>query len=97
MENIMHKSTLGLALATCLLILGSSPAAFAGQTTTRTGPYGRTQTVNRSAGNGQQTTVRTGPYGRSRVTNRSVGNGQQVTTRTGPYGRTQTTTRTLSQ
>jgi hypothetical protein len=96
MEYIMHKSTFGLALATCLLVLGSSQAAFAGQTTTRTGPYGRTQTVNRSAGNGQLTTTRTGPYGRSRVTNRSVSNGQQVTTRTGTKGRTQTTTRSVS-
>jgi hypothetical protein len=92
----MKKLTLGLSLSLGLLLMGLSQPAFAGQTTTRTGPYGRTQTTNRTVGNGQQTTTRTGPYGRTQTTNRTVGNGQQTTTRTGPYGRTQTTTRTVN-
>jgi hypothetical protein len=89
-KTIFSLSIVGLA------VLGLGQAAFAGQqTTTRTGPYGNTQTTNRTYGNGQQTTTRTGPYGNTQTTNRTYGNGQQTTTRTGPYGNTQTTNRTF--
>jgi hypothetical protein len=92
----MSKSILSLSVALGLTLLGFNQAAFAGQqTTTRTGPNGKTQITNRTYGNGQQTTTRTGPYGNTQTTNRTYGNGQQTTTRTGPYGNTQTTHRSF--
>ena len=94
----MRKSILSLSIALGLACFGFSQAAFAGQqTTTRTGPNGRSQVTNRTYGNGQQTTTRTGPNGNSQVTNRTYGNGQQTTTRTGPRGNTGTTTRTFGK
>jgi hypothetical protein len=93
----MRTSILALSGAIALSFLGFSPAAFAQQTTTRTGPYGNTQTTNRTISNGVQTTTRTGPYGKTQTTNRTVSNGVQTTTRTGPYGNTQTTNRTISK
>lgn len=47
-------------------------AAFAGQTTVRTGPNGNSLTTNRTAGNGQQTTTRTGPNGGVQQTTRTI-------------------------
>jgi hypothetical protein len=93
----MRKSIFSISFVTGLAFLGFSQAAFAGQQTIRTGPYGNSQVTTRTAGNGQQTTTRTGPYGRSQVTNRTYSNGQQTTTRTGPYGRSQVTNRTFSR
>ncbi|AFY94175.1 hypothetical protein [Chamaesiphon minutus] len=95
----MQKSILNLSISIALLIIGCSQAAFAQQTTIRTGPYGNSSVTNRSYnGNGKQTTTRTGPYGNSSVTNRTfTGAGKQTTTRTGPYGKTGTTTRSVGK
>lgn len=68
----MKKLTLGLSLFLGLMSIGISQASFAGQTTTRTGPNGNTQTTNRTAGNGQQTTTRTGPNGKTQQTIRTI-------------------------
>jgi hypothetical protein len=89
----MKKLTIALTIG--WLLVGFSPAAFAGQTTVRTGPKGKSLTTNRSAGNGQQTTTRTGSGGKTQTTVRKYGNGQQTTTRTGPNGGVQQTTRTI--
>lgn len=68
----MQKSILCFSLSLGLSILGLNSAAFAQQTTTRTGPNGNTQTTNRSWGNGQQTTTRTSPNGNTQTTNRTI-------------------------
>jgi hypothetical protein len=68
----MQKSIFTLSLAIGLTMLTIGQAAIAGQTTTRTGPAGNTQTTNRSVGNGSQTTTRTGPYGGTQTTKRSI-------------------------
>ncbi len=91
----MQKSIFSFTLIIGLVTLGCTQAAFAGQTTTRTGSKGNSAVTNRSYGNGQQTTTRTGPNGNSEATNRSYGYGQQTTTRTGIKGKTQTTNRSV--
>lgn len=70
----MQKSIVSFTLIVGLAALGFSQAAFAGQTTIRTGPKGNSEVTNRSYGNGQQTTTRTGPKGKTQTTTRSVGN-----------------------
>lgn len=95
-EYIMRKSILSFSCALGLALLGMGSAAFAQQTTTRTGPNGNSQTTTRTAGNGQQTTTRTGSNGNSQTTTRTAGDGQQTTTRTGSNGRSQTTIRTVN-
>jgi hypothetical protein len=93
----MHKSILSFSFALGLAFFTLNGAAFAQQTTVRTGPNGNSQTTNRTWGNGQQTTTRTSPNGNSQTTNRTWGNGQQTTTRTGYRGNSQTTTRTINR
>jgi hypothetical protein len=88
--NTMKKLTSGLSLSLGLLLIGFSQSAFAGQTTTFTGPYGGTST--RTFSNGQQTINRTGPYGGTQQINRDFVNGQQTSTFTGPKGGTSTRT-----
>ncbi len=68
----MQKSIFGLSLAIGLTVLSLGQTAFAEQVTTRTGPYGNTQTTTRSAGNGQETTTRTGPKGNTQTTTRKI-------------------------
>ena len=68
MKSLLSISLIGLTLT------AFSPSVLAGQTTTRTGAYGRTQTTNRTYGNGAQTTTRTGANGRTQTTNRTFGN-----------------------
>jgi hypothetical protein len=86
----MKKLTFGLSISLGLLLISSSQSAFAGQTTTFTGPYGGTST--RTFSNGQQTINRQGPYGGTQQINRDFVNGKQTATFTGPYGGTSTRT-----
>ena len=55
MKSLLSISLIGLTLT------AFSPSVLAGQTTTRTGADGRTQTTSRTVGNGVQSTTRTGP------------------------------------
>jgi hypothetical protein len=68
MKSLLSLSLIGLALT------AFTPSVLAGQTTTRTGANGKTQTTNRTYGNGQQTTTRTGANGKTQTTNRTYGN-----------------------
>jgi hypothetical protein len=68
----MRKSILSFSFAIGLAMLGLSEAAFAQQTTVRTGSNGNSQITTRTAGNGQQTTIRTGPHGNSQTTTRTI-------------------------
>jgi invasion protein IalB len=100
-QSVSHlfKSAVAFSVTVSLIAL-ASPAALAQQTTTRTGPNGRSQVTTRSfqgtRESGQQTTTRTGPSGGTQTTTRTYGNGQQTTTRIAPNGRSQTTTRTVN-
>ena len=90
MKSLISISLIGLTLT------AFTPSVFAGQTTTRTGPRGNTQTTERKVDDGKQTTTRTGPRHNTQTTERKVDDGKQTTTRTGPRGNTQTTERQVN-